>query len=140
MVTAMTPVNMTTFIVLNPTANLSPDIKALGAINTDVAQSPTAQIKEMSCEDLRRTIWTINGMSHNGRLMAAQNPIVFNENPFYAKAKNLTNTFSRASTSGMAKDAVLAIPKPCTLKEATVVAYKSALRKVFSSSLLALLK
>jgi hypothetical protein len=51
MVTIKTPVNMITFIVLNPMANLSPDIKALGAIKTEVAQRPTAHTQEISCED-----------------------------------------------------------------------------------------
>jgi hypothetical protein len=78
MVTVKTPVNMITFIVLNPMANLSPDIKALGAIKTDVTQRPTAHTQEISCEDFLWTTRAINGMSHKGKITAAQKPIVLN--------------------------------------------------------------
>jgi len=121
-VTINTPVNMMTFIVLNPMANLSPDMKALGAIITEVTQIPTAQIKEISCDDLLLTTRTIKGMSHKGSMVAAIKPIVFKGVLFYARAKNLTKTFMRSSTSRMVKDAVRAMPNPCTLNEATVVA------------------
>jgi len=67
---------MITFTILNPTASLSQDIKALGAIKTDVPQRPTAQTTEISCEDLLLIMRKINGMSHKGRITAAQNPIV----------------------------------------------------------------
>jgi hypothetical protein len=80
MTTIKTAVNMITFMILNPMANLSPEIKALGAIKTDVPQRPTAHTLEMSCEDFLWIICTINGISHKGKITAAQNPIVFTKN------------------------------------------------------------
>ena len=77
MTTTKTPVNMITFIVLNPIANLSPDTKALGAIKTAEIQNPMIQTKEISCEDLLWITRTIKGISHKGKITAAQNPIVF---------------------------------------------------------------
>jgi hypothetical protein len=44
--TIKTAVNMVTFTVLNPIATWSPDIKALGAINTELLQRPNAQPKK----------------------------------------------------------------------------------------------
>ena len=68
---------MITFIILNPMASLSPDIKALGAIKTDVPQRPAAHSKEISCEDFLRATRTTNGMSQSGNITAAKNPMVF---------------------------------------------------------------
>ena len=58
-------------------ASMSLDIKALGAIKTDVVQRPTTQSIEMSCEDFLWITRTISGMSHKGRITAAHKPIVF---------------------------------------------------------------
>jgi hypothetical protein len=68
---------MMTLAVLNPMAILSPDIKALGAIKTELIQIPMAQPIEISCEDFLRTTRTIKGMSHKGKIIAAHKPIVF---------------------------------------------------------------
>ena len=82
-------------------------------------------------------ILTIKGILKKGKITAANKPIVLTgclltrtpplwpngpERAFYARAKNLTKTFMRSSTSRIESEAVLAMPKPCTLKEATVVA------------------
>ena len=77
MTTISTPVSMITFMVLNPIASLSPDMNALGAIMTEVIQMPKAQIMEISWEDFLWMIRMIRGMSHKGRMTAAQKPIVF---------------------------------------------------------------
>jgi len=68
---------MMTFMILNPIALISPDIKALGAIKTEVAQIPMAQTKEISCDDFLWTMRTISGISHKGKAIAAHKPIVF---------------------------------------------------------------
>lgn len=66
-----------TLTVLNPMAILSPVIKLLGAIKTELLQRPTIQPKEISCEDFLEIMRMINGMSHKGMIIAAQKPIVF---------------------------------------------------------------
>jgi len=63
-------------------ASISLDMKALGAIKTEVNQIPKAQIREISCEDFLLTTRTINGISHRGKITAAQNPIVFTKKSF----------------------------------------------------------
>jgi len=72
---------MMTLTILNPMAVLSADTNALGAIKTELAQRPKIQPKEISCEDLLLITRTINGMSHKGRITAAQKPIVFTTYP-----------------------------------------------------------
>ena len=126
-----------------------------GNIKSEHIHTPITQLIDMSIEERRRMILTIKGILKKGKITAANKPIVLTGRllirtsllwpngpgrAFYVRAKNLTKTFMRSSTSGSDKEAVRAMPKPCTLKEATTVAYSKALRKVLSSSLLARLK
>ena len=134
---------------------MSLDVKPDGNIKSEHIHTPITQLIDISIEQRRRMILTIKGMLKKGKIIAANKPIVLTGSlltgtrcfgltgqggAFYVKAKNLTKTFMRSSTSGSDKEAVRAMPKPCTLKEATTVAYSKALRKVLSSSLLARLK
>ncbi len=82
---------MITLTILKPIATLSPVIKALGAIKTDVAHRPAAHTNEMSCEDFLRTTRTIKGMSHNGRITAAQKLIVLKLRPLPTGPRSLAN-------------------------------------------------
>ena len=121
---------------------MSLDVMPEWNIKSEHIHTPITQLIDMSADERRRMILTIKGMFHKGNITAAHKPIVSMKTSFafYVRAKNLTKTFIRSSTSGNDKDAVRAMPKPCTLKEATVVAYNKALRRVLSSSLLARLK
>ncbi len=119
---------------------MSVEVNPKGAIKSVHIHTPHNQINEISCDERSLTILTIKGILKKGRMIAAARPIIFTNLSSYARAKNLTNTFMRSSISRIVRDAVRAMPKPCTLKEATVVAYSKARRKVLSSSLLARLK
>ena len=57
-------------------ANLLPSIKDGGVIKTEQIQNPAIQLNEMSDEDFRLIILTMSGISHNGSVTPAQNPIV----------------------------------------------------------------
>ena len=98
------------------------DVTPEGNIKSEHIHTPITQLIDMSIEERRRMILTIKGILKRGKIIAANKPIVLTRCPFYARAKNLTKIFMRSSTSGSDKEAVRAMPKPCTLKEATTVA------------------
>jgi hypothetical protein len=63
--------------ILNVFQTISTEIKPDGAINRMQTQTPSAQLKLISLEDFLLMILRINGMFHNGRVMAAIRPMVW---------------------------------------------------------------
>jgi hypothetical protein len=141
---------MTRFIILNARQTMLVVINPDGAMRSMHTQTPSVQAMLISSDDPRRTIRMIKGIFHSGITTALISPtvsIILILSPFEANAvrpyvieKNLTNVLRRRSTSLIVSGAVLVIPKPSTLNDASVVAYKSALRKVVSFTFPTLLK
>ena len=114
-----TQVNKIELTILYERQTISAEVKPEGAITIVHTQTPISQLLEISSEDRRRMTLMIKGILKNGKMMAAHKEMFFMS---YVTAKNLTRVFMRSSTSRMDREAVLAMPKPCTLKEARVVA------------------
>ena len=72
----MTPEKNSKFIILNTRKFKSGDRKDDGAIRRIQIQTPQAQVRLISLEDLRRTILTISGILKKGRIIPVIKPIL----------------------------------------------------------------
>src|SRR3989338_4372718 len=110
--------------MLKTRKTVSGDVNPAGAISSKHPHTPKAQGRLISLEDLRLMIFKISGIFQNGRTIAATKPtfsIKPMSYPFYNDI-NFTSSFNRRWTFDKVNSAVLDIPKPSTLKEASVVA------------------
>ena len=69
--------NSVKFTMLNSLNTISSDTKPDGAIKMIQAHTPKAQERLISAEDLRRTIFMINGTFHNGMATAPTTPKIW---------------------------------------------------------------